>query len=150
MADVSHRPGDIAGHPDASEMRERYAKMLGTRGVAAVEELVLLAGIYAAISAWTVHFAAAKPELALSNLICGIAIAVLGLAMSMAPERSQDLNFVVLLLGVWLIISPWVVSRDAGTGAILSNVITGACVCLFALVAGGLLMSKGRSGRRTT
>ncbi|MFF0559998.1 SPW repeat protein [Streptomyces sp. NPDC020472] len=145
MADVSHRHGDIAGHPDASEMRDRYARMLQTRGVAAVEELVILAGVYAAISAWTVHFSAARPELAISNLIVGISLAVLGLCMSMAPERSQDLNFVVLLMGVWLIVSPWVVSRNPDTGAVLSNVITGACVCLFALVAGGLLMSKRRT-----
>ncbi|WP_418955375.1 SPW repeat protein [Streptomyces tritici] len=120
--------------------------MLETRGVAAVEELVILAGLWAAVSAWTVHFSAAKPELAISNLVVGLTIAALGLCMSMAPERSQDLNFVVLALGVWLIIAPWVVSRDAGTGAILSNVITGACVCLFALTAGGLLMSKRRAG----
>ncbi|MFI6684160.1 SPW repeat protein [Streptomyces sp. NPDC050485] len=144
MADVSHRPGDISGHPDVSEMRDRYARVMETRGVAAVEELVILAGIYAAISGWTVHFSAAKPTLALSNLIVGITLAVLGLCMSMVPERSQDLNFVVLLLGAWLIISPWVVARSAGTGAILSNVITGACVCLFALVAGGMLMTKSR------
>lgn len=144
MADVSHRPGDIRGHPDAPEMRERYSRMLQTRGVTAVEELVILAGIYAAISAWTVHFAAAEPELTVSNLIVGIALAGLGLCMSMAPDRSQDLNFVVLLLGAWLIVSPWIVAQDAGTGAILSNVITGACVCLFALTAGGLLMSKTR------
>ncbi|MEU6620570.1 SPW repeat protein [Streptomyces litmocidini] len=145
MADLSHRHGDIAGHPDASEMRDRYARMLQTRGVAAVEELVILAGVYAAISAWTVHFSAALPQLAISNLIVGISLAVLGLCMSMAPERSQDLNFVVLLMGAWLIVSPWVVARHPGTGAVLSNVITGACVCLFALVAGGLLMSKRRT-----
>ncbi len=145
MADVSHRHGDIAGHPDAPEMRDRYARMLQTRGVAAVEELVILAGVYAAISAWTVHFSAARPELAISNLIVGISLAVLGLCMSMVPERSQDLNFVVLLMGAWLIVSPWVVSRNPDTGAVLSNVITGACVCLFALVAGGLLMSKRRT-----
>lgn len=145
MSDVSHRPGDIRGHPDATEMRERYSQILQTRGVAAVEELVILAGIYAAVSGWVVHFSTARPELALSNLVTGIALAVLGLCMSMAPERSQDLNFVVLALGAWLIISPWVVATaDAGTGAILSNVITGACVCLFALTAGGLLMSKTR------
>ncbi|WP_411070162.1 SPW repeat protein [Streptomyces sp. cmx-4-25] len=118
--------------------------MLQTRGVAAVEELVILAGVYAAISAWTVHFAAARPELAVSNLVVGIALAVLGLCMSMAPERAQDLNFVVLLLGAWLIVSPWVVSRGPDTGMILSNVITGACVCLFALTAGGLLMSRSK------
>lgn len=145
MADVSHRHGDIAGHPDASEMRDRYARMLQTRGVAAVEELVILAGVYAAISAWTVHFSAARPELAISNLIVGISLAVLGLCMSMAPERSQDLNFVVLLLGAWLIVAPWVVSRNPDTGTILSNVITGACVCLFSLTAGGLLMTKRRT-----
>lgn len=142
MADVSHRPGDIRGHPDAPEMRDRYARMLQTRGVAAVEELVILAGIWAAVSAWTVHFAAARPELAITNLVVGIALAVLGLCMSMAPERSADLNFVVLLMGAWLIAAPWVVSRNPDTGPILSNVITGACVCLFALTAGGLLMTK--------
>ncbi|MFH8621588.1 SPW repeat protein [Streptomyces vietnamensis] len=145
MADVSHRPGDITGHPDASEMRDRYARMLQTRGVAAVEELVILAGVWTAISAYTVHFAAAAPALAISNLVVGIALAVLGLCMSMAPERSQDLNFVVLLMGAWLIVSPWVVTRHPGTGTILSNVITGACVCLFSLTAGGLLMSKRRT-----
>lgn len=114
MADVSHRPGDISGHPDVSEMRDRYARVMETRGVAAVEELVILAGIYAAISGWTVHFSAAKPTLALSNLVVGIALAVLGLCMSMVPERSADLNFVVLFLGAWLIVSPWVVARSAG------------------------------------
>lgn len=145
MADVSHRPGDIRGHPDAPEMRERYARMLETRGVAAVEELVILGGIYAAISPWTVHFSAARPELAISNLIVGFTIAALGLCMSMVPERSQDLNFVVLFLGAWLIVSPWVVARHPSTGTVLSNVIVGACVCLFSLIAGGMLMSKRRT-----
>ncbi|MER5203631.1 SPW repeat protein [Streptomyces sp. NPDC002825] len=145
MSDVSHRRGDIAGHPDATEMRERYARVLQTRGVTAVEELVILAGVYAAISPWVVHFSAAMPTLAITNLVVGIALAVLGLCMSMAPERSQDLNFVVLLLGAWLIVAPWVAARNPDTGTILSNVITGACVCLFSLTAGGLIMSKRRT-----
>ncbi|MEV4947766.1 SPW repeat protein [Streptomyces sp. NPDC053755] len=119
--------------------------MLQTRGVTAVEELVILAGVWFAISPFTVHFAAAAPDLALTNLIVGIALAVVGLCMSIAPERTGDLNLAVLLFGVWMIISPWVVARDADTGAIVSNVITGACVCLFALTAGGLLMSKRRT-----
>ncbi|MFK8906051.1 SPW repeat protein [Streptomyces sp. YS-3] len=145
MADVSHhRPGDLSGHPDVPEMRDRYAAMLQTRGVAAVEELVILAGIYAAISGWTVHFSNSMPTLALTNLIVGIALAVVGLCMSIVPERSQDLNFVVLLMGAWLIVAPWVVGRHPGTGAVLSNIITGAAVCLFALVAGGMLMSKNK------
>jgi hypothetical protein len=119
--------------------------MLQTRGVTAVEELTMIAGVWVAISPFTVHFAAASPDLALVNLIVGIALAVVGLCMSIAPERTGDLNLAVLLIGAWLIIAPWVVANDPGTGAILSNVITGACVCLFALTAGGLLMSKRRT-----
>ncbi|MGW2426117.1 SPW repeat protein [Streptomyces sp. NPDC001709] len=47
-------------------------------------------------------------------------------------------------MDAWLIASPWVLARHPGTVAILSNVITGAVVCLLGLVAGGMLMSKVR------
>ncbi|MEC4015307.1 SPW repeat protein [Streptomyces sp. H27-D2] len=144
MADVSHRPGDLAGHPDASEMRDRYARMLGKRGVVAVDGLLLLAGLYAAISPWTVHFSASSSELALNNLIMGIAVAVIGLALTAAPERMQGLSGACAAIGVWLIVAPWVVTRDPGTGMIWNNIIVGACICLLGLTAAGMVMRNNR------
>ncbi len=50
MANVSHPRGDIAGHPDASEMRARYDRVLGGRDVALVDGPVFLLGLYCAVS----------------------------------------------------------------------------------------------------
>jgi SPW repeat len=71
MADVSHR-ADISTHPDVSEMRERYARMMdGPQGLA-VDGLVFLAGLYLAISPYVVHFSSTTHELTVCNLILGL------------------------------------------------------------------------------
>ncbi|MFI2028721.1 SPW repeat protein [Streptomyces buecherae] len=135
MANVSRHPGDLADHPDVSEMRDRYARMLGRPGVVAVDGLLLLAGLYVAIAPWTVHFAAAETELARNNLITGIAVAVIGLALTMVPERMAGLSAACAAIGVWLIVSPWVVTRHPDTGTVWNNVVAGAVICLLGLVA---------------
>ncbi|MGW1289851.1 SPW repeat protein, partial [Streptomyces sp. NPDC002586] len=76
MSDVSHR-GDISTHPDVSEMRERYARMLGGRDVALVDGPVFLLGLYCAASPWIVHYTTSQPSLMAHNLIMGIAIGLL-------------------------------------------------------------------------
>ncbi|MDJ0341212.1 SPW repeat protein [Streptomyces sp. H10-C2] len=144
MADVSHRPGDITSHPDVSEMRERYDRVLGSSGIVAVDSLVLLVGLYAAISPWTVHFAPAAPQLALSNLIMGIAVAVLGLCMTVVPDRMQGLSGACAGIGIWLIVSPWVVTRSPGTGTVVNNIIIGGVICLLGLTAAGMMMKNKR------
>ncbi|MEU4098017.1 SPW repeat protein [Streptomyces sp. NPDC026673] len=149
MADLSHRPGDLSGHPDVHEMGARYARMLeGGRDVALVDGPVFLSGLYCAISPWTVHFSGARPELALNNLVIGIAVALLGLCLAMAPARMYGLSWAIAALGIWMIISPWVVSTTSpGTGAIVNNVVVGAVICLLGLVAAATL---GRTQRGTT
>lgn len=144
MADVSHRSGDIGAHPDVSEMRDRYARVLGGRGVAGIDGLLLLAGLYAAISPWTVHFAPTSPQLAQNNLIMGIAVAVVALVLNMAPERMQGLSMACAAIGAWLIVSPWVVTRHPETGAIWNNIIIGAVICLLGLAAAGMMMRNRR------
>ena len=42
MADVSHTRGDMASHPDVSEMRDRYDRMLGDRDVTLLDGPVFL------------------------------------------------------------------------------------------------------------
>lgn len=144
MADVSHRPGDISAHPDVPEMRDRYARMLGERDVVLVDGPVVLAGLYCAISPWTVHFSGAQPQLALNNLVLGIAVAVLGFGLAMGSTRMYGLSWAMAAIGVWLIVAPWVVGNNPSTGAIINNIVIGGITCLLGLLAAGTLMRATR------
>ncbi|MFE9661118.1 MULTISPECIES: SPW repeat protein [unclassified Streptomyces] len=144
MADVSHQRADITSHPDASEMRARYERVLGGRDVALVDGPVFLVGLYCAISPWTVHFAAGQPTLATHNLIVGIAIAALALGFTAMPARMYGLSWAMCAMGAWLVIAPWVVGSSPDTGVILNNVIVGALTFVLGLVCVGAAMRTGR------
>ncbi len=141
--DVSHHASDLSSHPDVHEMRERYARVEAGKGEVAVDGLVVLAGLYCAVSPWVVHFSGARPDLLTNNLILGIAVALIGLGMAMAPERMRGMSVAAAGIGVWLIISPWVVTRFPDHGMIWSNVVTGAVICLLGLAA---FMTLNRGG----
>lgn len=143
MADVSRAKGDLTGHPDVSEMRERYARMMDARDVVFLDGPVLLAGLYFAISPWVVHFSGTSPNLMVNNLVLGIAIALLGIGLTTAPRRMYSLCWAMSAIGVWMIISPWVVARGPDVGMIVNNVVVGAITCLFGLIAAGMVMRKG-------
>ena len=85
MANVSNTRGDIGSHPDVSEMRDRYARMLGGRDVALVDGPVFLLGLYCATSPWILHYTTSQPALVTHNLIMGIAIGALALGFTTDP-----------------------------------------------------------------
>ncbi|MEU1529374.1 SPW repeat protein [Streptomyces fagopyri] len=138
MANVSHPRNDITTHPDVSEMRDRYARVMGGRDVALVDGPVFLLGLYCAVSPWILHYTASQPALMTHNLVMGIAIAVLALGFTVTPERMYGLSWAICAMGVWMIISPWVVGTSPDTGVVLNNIIIGAlavvlgAVCAFA------------------
>jgi hypothetical protein len=142
--DVSHHASDLSSHPDAAEMRARYARVEAGRGEVAVDGLVVLAGLYCAISPWVVHFSGARPDLLINNLIMGLAVAVIGIGMSMAPERMRGMSLAAAGIGVWMIISPWVVTRFPDNGMIWNNVVIGAVICLLGLGAAVAARSSGK------
>ncbi|MFD7407122.1 MULTISPECIES: SPW repeat protein [Streptomyces] len=137
MANVSPTRGDITSHPDASEMRARYARMLGGRDVALVDGPVFLLGLYCAASPWILHFTTSQPALVTHNLIVGIAIALLALGFTRAPERMYGLSWAMCALGVWMIISPWIVGESPDAGVVSSNVVIGALAVILGLVCAG-------------
>lgn len=145
--DVSHHTGDLSSHPDVHEMRERYARVEAGRGEVAVDGLVVLAGLYCAISPWVVHFSGLRNDLMINNLILGIAVALIGIGMSMAPERMRGMSLAAAGVGVWLIIAPWVVTRFPDHGMIWNNVIMGAVICLLGIAA-AMTLGRGPSGSR--
>ncbi len=135
MANV-HR-GDISTHPDVSEMRARYSRMLGGRDVALVDGPVFLLGLYCAASPWIVHYTASQPALMTHNLIMGIAIGLLALGFTRAPERMYGLSWAMCAMGIWLIIAPWIVGSGPDQGVIINNVVIGALALVLGLVCAG-------------
>ncbi|MFI1396102.1 SPW repeat protein [Streptomyces sp. NPDC020681] len=146
MADVSHR-GDLAGHPDITEMRDRYARMLKGRDVALVDGPVFLVGLACAASPWIVHFSGNQPALTTHNLIMGIAIAVLALGFTVTPDRMYGLSWAMCAIGVWMIIAPWIVGTNPDAGVIWTNAIIGGLTFLLGLACAAVAM---RSNRATT
>lgn len=139
--DLSH--ADMTGHPDAEEMRTRFARVLEGPRSTAVAGLALLTGLYAAISPWVVHFQFTNTIMTINNLIIGLAIAGLGVAMAARPIRLLPMGWVLSALGVWLIISPWVASigHSATRYLIWNNAFVGGVAVVLGLAAMGVFAS---------
>ncbi len=149
MANVSPR-SDITTHPDVSEMRDRYARMLGGRDVALVDGPAFLLGLYCAVSPWVLHFTVNQPALVPHNLVVGIAIGLLALGFTAAPARMYGLSWATSAIGVWMIISPWIVGEDPDTGVILNNIIIGALAVILGLVCAAAAARSTRGTTRST
>ncbi|UUU19525.1 SPW repeat protein [Streptomyces sp. DSM 40750] len=147
MANVSHR-SDITSHPDVTEMQARYARMLGGRDVALVDGPVFLLGLYCAVSPWILHYTTSQPALVPHNLIVGIAIGLLALGFTAAPERMYGLSWAICATGIWMIVSPWIVGDSPDAGVVVNNIIIGALALLLGLVcAGASAKGNTRAGR---
>ncbi|MEV4125816.1 SPW repeat protein [Nocardia sp. NPDC049707] len=134
-------------HPDIVELRAKHEKyeLAAMEPVAqAVTGLMFLTGLYIAISAWVVGFNR-FPTLTANNVIVGIALAVLALGFASMYGRVHGIVWTAPLIGVWMIISPWVVSGDvAHTATIWSNVVAGALALLLGLGSMALGMRRTR------
>ncbi len=87
------------------------------------------------LSAWIIGFAD-QTSLTMSNLIAGLAVALLAAAFGSAYGRTHGMTFVAPVLGIWLVVSPWLVTGvTTGTAMIWSNVVVGAVVCVLGLAA---------------
>lgn len=129
-------------HPDIAAMRAPYERAAESRSTQLVESVTVLAGIYLALSPWIVGFTELS-TITLNNLVTGIAVALLALGFASAFGRTHGLTWVVPILGIWTIVSPWVVSGEVNTAeVVVSNVIIGALILLFGLATLGLGMQR--------
>jgi hypothetical protein len=140
----SHSTTGMVGHPDIAELRARYDRAAETPPAKAADGLTFLSGLYLAISPWIVGFYDSR-ALTVNNLIIGLAIALMAVGLASAYGRMHGVAWVAPLVGVWTIIAPWVVSRGfRGTGMIISNVVVGALIVIFGVVAAGIGMAYHR------
>ncbi len=133
-------------HPDIVAMRMPYERAAESRVAQITEGLALLAGVYLAISPWVVGFTALT-TITVNNLVTGIAVALLALGFASAFGRTHGLTWVLPLVGIWTIISPWVVSGEVNTVAVVTNnVIIGAVILLLGLAT--MAFGMRREGAR--
>jgi hypothetical protein len=148
VSTAPHRAPDIAEHPDMAEMRDRYRRVLDGGQAVAVDGLVLLTGLYLAVSPWMVGFASYSSTMAVTNLILGLAVAVIGLGLAQSPGIMYRLSWAMVGIGIWTLIAPWVTAGTSATGEIVANnVITGIITTVLGLVAAAMLMSAARQMR---
>jgi hypothetical protein len=151
--------GAMAGmeqHPDIMALRARYEQAAATPLAQFAHGLVFLTGLYLAISPWVVGFSTLR-SMAVNNLITGVALAIVGVGLASAYGRTHSIAWVAPVVGVWTIITPWVIAgpivRVATTATMANNVATGAvALCVGAAAMSIAILSKGgrqpRSARR--
>jgi len=101
-----------------------------TSQVKVASGLNFLAGVWIIISAW-VYGAIYTSGSAWNSIIVGIVIAVLAAIRFFAPRSAVGLSWINALLGIWMIISPWVYGYAAtSAGRMWNSVIFGIIVLI--------------------
>lgn len=138
----------IEKHPDLLALRAA-SESAATRPIAqGLECLSLLSGLFLAVSPWIVGFQNVSPALTVNNLVTGLALVVLALGFGPAFERTHAMSMAAFLIGVWTIVAPYVIYQSPRTTRLeVSNIATGAVICVFALMTMGLSMASERMGR---
>src|SRR5947209_14577686 len=92
---------DITTHPDALEMQQRFARVVDGPRASMLDGMIVLLGLYMAVSPWVVHFAAGNVDLRVNNLVIGLALAAFGFGLALQPERLYRLGWICVPVGVW-------------------------------------------------
>lgn len=135
----------IDEHPDLVSSHARFDQSPQTPQAMLLYGLVFLTGLYIAISPWVVQFSASRPAVTASNLIVGLALAVLALFAS-SFDRARTIVWVTPLLGVWIIVSQWVIIGSGSTAGVdWNNVVAGAVGALLGLGITGLVAKRAQT-----
>jgi hypothetical protein len=125
----------IEQHPDIMALRASYDRAAESMTMQGTFGLTFLTALYCVLSPWIVGFDATS-RLTFNDFIVGIAVAVLAFGFAAALDRTHGMTWTLPVIGIWLVVSPWVLRDVSPTaGMIWSNLITGALIFFFGLVA---------------
>jgi len=114
--------------------------------VQAVAALGVLTGLWIALSPSFITLQHGGGNSAVANLIAGLAVAAVGAASLAGPRGFAGLQFASALLGVWVIISPFILDARFSIAAPMywSNIVSGGVLVVLALAG---LASVRRAAR---
>ncbi len=102
----------------------------------------VILGIWLIISPWIFRYVSTRAYW--NGVILGIAIGIIALIRVITPYQTGPLSWLNVILGIWLIISPFVLRLES-TAAHWNTIIVGIIVVLVALWSA----SVSRSGNPT-
>src|SRR5882724_1745791 len=148
---LARRPEPGDGSPQAAVTISAVTEYLlpaTMRGVAvqAVAALGVLTGLWVALSPSFLTLQHAGGNAAIANLIAGLAVAAVGAASLVGLRGFAGLQFASALLGVWVIISPFILDAKFSIAAPMywSNIVSGGVLVVSALAD---LVSVRRAAR---
>jgi hypothetical protein len=107
------------------------------RGIAtqAVAALGVLTGLWIALSPSFITLQHGGGNATVANLIAGLAVAAVGAASLAGPRGYAGLQFASVLLGVWVIIFPFILDAKFSIAAPMywSNILSGGYLVVLAL-----------------
>lgn len=102
--------------------------------------LNVLAGIWLIISPYILGFAGTAA--ATNAIIVGIIVGVLALISASSPESATWLSWINIILGVWMIISPFILGF-AGGAVVMNSIILGIIVIALSAWSSGATAKLG-------
>ncbi len=102
----------------------------------ALNWIIALVGLLAIIAPFVLGFSAMTATL-WSNIIVGILLIILGVwaAVSVRMSTDRTLDWINAVLGLWLLISPFVLGSSVVLAALWSDVILGIIALVLGVVA---------------
>jgi SPW repeat len=137
---LSRRPEPGDGSPQAAVTISSVTEYLlpaTRRGIAAqaMAALGVLTGLWIALSPSFLTLQHGGGNAAVANLIAGLAVAAVGAASLVGPRGYAGLQFASVLLGAWVIISPFILDAkfSIATPMYWSNIVSGGYLMVLAL-----------------
>src|ERR1700752_644298 len=137
---LSRQPDFGDGSPQAAVTISAVTEYLlpaTMRGIAAqaMAALGLLTGLWIALSPSFLTLQHGGGNAAVANLIAGLAVAAVGAASLVGPRGDAALQLASVPLGVWVIISPFILDAKFSIAAPMywSNILSGGYLVVLAL-----------------
>ena len=108
--------------------------------------ITLALGIWVLISPWVYGFAASG--VATANAVVLGAVVIVYSAVELSVPRVWE-EWLMLIGGLWLLVSPWVLGFEAKTAAVWNTAVSGIVIALLAVWALGQFGAQDRSRQVT-